>query len=55
VTAHVSGLRVDDLAYAACQAKSTGDTVSLVDDACHMVLAVDRRGRITIRPEEGRR
>jgi len=51
MTPHALGLRVDDLVYAQMRAKSTGNNVSLVDDACHMVVMVDARGHVTIRPE----
>ncbi len=54
MSTHVSGITVTTLADASSMARSIDHAVTLVDDLSHVMVVVDQRGRVTMRPEEGR-
>lgn len=48
---HVSGLTVRMLSDASRAARVVDGTVALIDDLAHMVIIVDKSGRILMRPD----
>jgi hypothetical protein len=55
MSTHIFGLTVAALAdasRAARAARTVDHAVTLVDEASHMIVVVDQRGRVTMRPEE---
>ena len=50
----MSGITVTTLADASSVARSIDHAVTLVDDLSDVMVVVDQRGRVTMRPEEGR-
>lgn len=52
VSTHIFGLTVAALADASRAARTVDHAVTLVDEASHMIVVVDQRGRVTMRPEE---
>jgi hypothetical protein len=49
---HVYGLSVGMLADASKAARTADRAVALIDDLAHLVVLVDQRGRVVIRPED---
>jgi hypothetical protein len=54
MSTHVFGITVTTLADASRTARSIDHAVTLVDELSHVMVVVDQRGRVTMRPEEGR-
>jgi hypothetical protein len=54
MSTHVFGITVTTLADASRMARSVDHAVTLVDEVSHVRVVVDQRGRVTMRPEEGR-
>jgi hypothetical protein len=54
MSTHVFGLTVATLTDASRAARTVDRAVTLVDEASHVVVIVDQRGRVTMRPEEHR-
>ena len=52
MSTHIYGLTVGALADASRAARTVDHAVTLVDDASHVNVVVDQRGRVTMRPEE---
>lgn len=52
MSTHVFGLTVATLADASRAARTVDHAVTLVDDSSHVVVVVDQRGRVTMRPQE---
>jgi hypothetical protein len=52
VSTHVFGLTVATLADASRAARTVDHAVTLVDETSHMVVVVDQRGRVMMRPQE---
>jgi hypothetical protein len=52
MSTQVFGLTVATLADASRAARTVGHAVTLVDETSHMVVVVDQRGRVTMRPRE---
>jgi len=52
MSTHVFGLTVATLADASRAARMVDHAVTLVDEASHVVVVVDQRGRVTMRPQE---
>jgi hypothetical protein len=52
MSTHVFGLTVATLADASRAARTVDHAVTLVDEASHMVVVVDQRGRVIMRPLE---
>jgi hypothetical protein len=52
MSTHIFGVTVALLADASRAARTVDHAVTLMDDASHVVLIVDQRGRVTIRPAE---
>jgi hypothetical protein len=52
MSTHVFGLTVATLADASRAARTVDHAVTLVDEASHMVVVVDQRGRVTMRAQE---
>jgi hypothetical protein len=48
---HIYGVTVAALEDASRAARSVDHAVTLIDDAAHMVVIVDQRGRIVIRAD----
>jgi hypothetical protein len=49
---HVFGLTVAALLDASRAARAVDHAVSLVDDSSHVMVIVDQRGRVALRPVE---
>jgi len=49
---HVYGLTVEALATAWRHAATVEHAVTLVDDNCHVIVVVDQKGHLVMRPEE---
>jgi hypothetical protein len=49
MSTHVYGLTVAVLADASRAARTVDHAVTLVDDASHVIVVVDQRGRVTMR------
>jgi hypothetical protein len=49
---HVYGLSVGMLEDASRAARTVDHAVALIDDLAHLVVLVDQRGRVVIRPED---
>jgi hypothetical protein len=49
---HIDGLTVTALTDASLTARSVDHAVTIVDDAAHVIVVVDPRGRVRIRPDE---
>lgn len=52
MSTHVFGLTVATLADASRAARTVHHAVTLVDEASHVVVVVDQRGRVIMRPQE---
>ncbi|HET6835012.1 MAG TPA: hypothetical protein VFH30_14150 [Acidimicrobiales bacterium] len=52
MSTHVFGLTVATLADASRAARTVDHAVTLVDEASHVVVVVDQRGRVIMRPQE---
>jgi hypothetical protein len=52
MSTHVFGLTVATLADASRAARTIDHAVTLVDEASHVVVVVDQRGRVIMRPQE---
>jgi hypothetical protein len=52
MSTHVHGLTVTVLADASRAARTVDHAVTLVDDASHVIVVVDQRGRVTVRPAD---
>jgi hypothetical protein len=52
MSTHVFGLTVATLADASRAARTVDHAVTLVDETSHMVIVVDQRGRVMMRPQE---
>jgi hypothetical protein len=52
MSTHVFGLTVATLADASRAARTIDHAVTLVDEASHVVVVVDQRGRVSMRPQE---
>jgi hypothetical protein len=52
MSTHIFGLTVATLADASRAARTVDHAVTLVDEATHMVVVVDQRGRVIVRPQE---
>ncbi len=55
MSTHVYGLTLHLLADASRAARTVDHAVTLVDDASHVVVVIDQRGRVSVRPEAGSR
>jgi hypothetical protein len=53
MSTHICGLTVAMLADASHAARTVDHAVTLVDDAARVIVVVDQRGRVTMRPAEG--
>jgi hypothetical protein len=51
MSTHIFGLTVAALTDASLAARTVDHAVTLVDDASHMIVIVDQRGRVRIRPD----
>jgi hypothetical protein len=51
MSTHIYGLTVPALADASRAARTTDHAVTLVDEASHVIVVVDQRGRVTMRPD----
>jgi hypothetical protein len=49
MSTHIFGLTVTALADASLAARTVDHAVTLVDDASHVIVVVDQRGRVTMR------
>jgi hypothetical protein len=54
MSTHVFGLTIAMLADASHAARTVDRAVTLVDEASHVVVVVDKRGRVIMRPQERR-
>jgi hypothetical protein len=54
MSTHDFGLTVSTLADASRAARTVDHAVTLVDEVSHMVVVVDQRGRVIMRPQERR-
>jgi hypothetical protein len=52
MSTHVFGLTVGTLADASRAARTVDHAVTLVDEVSHVVVVVDQRGRVIMRPQE---
>lgn len=52
MSTHVFGLTVATLADASRAARTIDQAVTLIDEASHVVVVVDQRGRVIMRPQE---
>jgi hypothetical protein len=52
MSTHVYGLTVNLLADASRAARTVDHAVTLVDDASHMIVVIDQRGRVSVRIDE---
>jgi hypothetical protein len=52
MSTHVFGLTVAALADASRAARTVDHAVTLVDEASHVIVVVDQRGRVVVRPQE---
>jgi hypothetical protein len=52
MSTHIYGLTVAALADASAAARTVDHAVTLVDEASHVIVIVDPRGRVTMRPDE---
>jgi hypothetical protein len=52
MSTHVFGLTVATLADASRAARTIDRAVTLVDEVSHVVVVVDQRGRVIMRPQE---
>ena len=52
MSTHIFGLTVAVLADASRAARTVDHAVTLVDDVSHVIVVVDQRGRVTMRPAE---
>ncbi|MGH9193682.1 MAG: hypothetical protein ACRDZ0_14570 [Acidimicrobiales bacterium] len=52
MSTHVFGLTVATLADASRAARTVDHAVTLVDEVSHVVVVVDQRGRVIMRPQE---
>ena len=52
MSTHVYGLTVNLLADASRAARTVDRAVTLVDDASHMIVVIDQRGRVSVRTDE---
>jgi hypothetical protein len=50
MSTHIYGLTVGALADASRAARAVDHAVTLVDEASHVIVVVDQRGRVTMRP-----
>jgi hypothetical protein len=53
MSTHICGLTVAMLADASHAARTVDHAVTLVDEAARVIVVVDQRGRVTMRPAEG--
>jgi len=49
MSTHIFGLTVAALADASHAARTVDHAVTLIDDASHVIVVVDQRGRVTMR------
>jgi hypothetical protein len=49
MSTHIFGLTVAALADASLAARTVDHAVTLIDDASHVIVVVDQRGRVTMR------
>lgn len=54
MSTHVYGLTVDLLANASAAARTVDHAVTLVDDAAHVIVVIDQRGRVSVRSDPRR-
>lgn len=54
MSTHIFGLTVAAQADASRAARTVDHAVTLVDDATHVIIVVDQRGRVTMRPAGSR-
>lgn len=52
MSTHVYGLTMDLLADASRAARRIDRAVTLVDDASHVIVVIDQRGRVSVRSDE---
>lgn len=52
MSTHVFGITIGTLSDASRMARSVDHAVTLVDEVSHVVVVVDPRGRVTMRPQE---
>jgi hypothetical protein len=52
MSTHIYGLTVTALTDASLAARTVDHAVTLVDEATHMIVVVDPRGRVRMRPDE---
>ena len=53
MSTHIFGLTIAALTDASLAARTVDHAVTLVDDACHVIVVVDQRGRVTMRMAPG--
>jgi len=51
MSTHIYGLTVGALVDASRAARTVDHVVTLVDDAAHVIVIVDQRGRVVMRPD----
>jgi hypothetical protein len=51
MSTHIYRLTVTTLADASRAGRSVDHAATLVDEASHMIVVVDQRGRVTMRPD----
>ena len=49
---HIYGLTMTALTDATLTARTVDHAITIVDDASHLIVVVDPRGRVRIRPDE---
>ena len=52
MSTHIHGLTMTALTDASLRARTVDHAVTIVDDASHLIVVVDPRGRVRIRPDE---
>jgi hypothetical protein len=52
MTTHIFGLTIAVLDAAARAARAVDHPVTLIDDATHMIVVIDKRGRVMMRADE---
>ena len=55
MSTHIDGLTMTALTDASLTARSVDHAITLVDDASHLIVVVDPRGQVRIRPDERHR
>lgn len=54
MSTHVAGLDIATLTEASHMARTVDHAITLVDDVAHIIVVVDQRGCVTMRPAERR-